>query len=199
MSPAISSSSNPQTSGAPPCRKRTPQQLAQTDGRHVQRESHTRRRAQLRLGCRGPNAPRCRGRLVFPRSSNLLGSILAHFSVGQKEYRRAVPLVRWECTVLGFQRHTEAPKVSFLALLLRSHSKLQSFLGIMWQRTKPNDEGQIMAGAHVIHVRWLVVVGALVVGPTANCEPIRLACEGAMRANEPRLDRLDKIPHVPCD
>ncbi len=46
--------------------------------------------------------------------------------------------------------------------------------------------------AHVPTVRWLVVVGALVSAPAANCEPVRLACEGAMRANVPRLDRLDE-------
>jgi hypothetical protein len=41
-------------------------------------------------------------------------------------------------------------------------------------------------------MRWLVMVAALVVGPAANSEPIHLACEGAMRANEPRHERLDE-------
>ena len=38
--------------------------------------------------------------------------------------------------------------------------------------------------------RWMAVVAALVIGPVANSEPIHLACEGAMRANEPRQERL---------
>jgi hypothetical protein len=33
---------------------------------------------------------------------------------------------------------------------------------------------------------------ASMIGPTANSEPIHLACEGAMRANEPRHERLDE-------
>jgi hypothetical protein len=33
-------------------------------------------------------------------------------------------------------------------------------------------------------VRWLVIVAALVIGPAANSEPIHLACEGVMRANQ---------------
>jgi hypothetical protein len=41
---------------------------------------------------------------------------------------------------------------------------------------------------HVPALRWLVVAAALVLGTAANSEPIRLACEGAMRANEPRHD-----------
>ena len=49
-----------------------------------------------------------------------------------------------------------------------------------------------MARAHVPAIRWLVVVGAVVVVSAANCEAVHLACEGAMRANEPRLDRVDE-------
>ena len=41
-------------------------------------------------------------------------------------------------------------------------------------------------------MRWLLIVSALVIGSTANSEPIRLACEGAMRANEPRHERLEE-------
>jgi hypothetical protein len=37
-------------------------------------------------------------------------------------------------------------------------------------------------------LRWSIVAAALVLGTAANSEPIRLACEGAMRANEPRHD-----------
>jgi hypothetical protein len=46
--------------------------------------------------------------------------------------------------------------------------------------------------ARVPTVRWLVVVAALLIGSAANSEPIHLACEGAMRANEPRHERLDE-------
>ena len=49
-----------------------------------------------------------------------------------------------------------------------------------------------MVRAHMPAVRWLFVVGALVIASTANSEPVRLACEGAMRANVPRSDRLDE-------
>ena len=49
-----------------------------------------------------------------------------------------------------------------------------------------------MIRARVPTVLWLVIVAALVVGSTANSEPIHLACEGAMRANEPRHERLDE-------
>jgi hypothetical protein len=49
-----------------------------------------------------------------------------------------------------------------------------------------------MVRAHVPAIRWLVVVGAVVFATAANCEPVRLACEGTMRANEPRRDRLDE-------
>ena len=49
-----------------------------------------------------------------------------------------------------------------------------------------------MVRASVPTVLWLVIVAALVVGPAANSEPIHLACEGAMRANEPRHERLDE-------
>src|SRR6185312_2591079 len=45
-----------------------------------------------------------------------------------------------------------------------------------------------MVSAHGPTIRWLVIVAALVFGPSANSEPIHLACEGAMRANEPRHD-----------
>ena len=42
---------------------------------------------------------------------------------------------------------------------------------------------------HAPTIRWLVIVAAVVFfGPSANSEPIHLACEGAMRANEPRHD-----------
>jgi hypothetical protein len=41
---------------------------------------------------------------------------------------------------------------------------------------------------HAPALRWLIVAAALVLGTAANSEPIRLACEGAMRANEPRHD-----------
>ena len=47
-----------------------------------------------------------------------------------------------------------------------------------------------MVRAHVPTMRWLVMAAALVIGPAANSEPIHLACEGAMRANEPRQERL---------
>ena len=47
-----------------------------------------------------------------------------------------------------------------------------------------------MVRARVPTMRWLVIVAALVIGPVANSEPIHLACEGAMRANEPRQERL---------
>jgi hypothetical protein len=53
-------------------------------------------------------------------------------------------------------------------------------------------KGSIMVRARVPTMRWLVIVAALVVGPAANSEPIHLACEGAMRANEPRQERLDE-------
>jgi hypothetical protein len=50
-----------------------------------------------------------------------------------------------------------------------------------------------MVRARVLTMGWLAIVGALVIGPAANSEPIHLACEGAMRANEPRRDwRLDE-------
>jgi hypothetical protein len=52
--------------------------------------------------------------------------------------------------------------------------------------------GQIMVRAHVPTMRWLAIVAALVIGPAAISEPIHLACEGAMRANEPRQERLDE-------
>ena len=48
-----------------------------------------------------------------------------------------------------------------------------------------------MVRARVPAMRSLVIVAALVIGP-ANSEPIHLACEGAMRANEPRQERLDE-------
>lgn len=41
---------------------------------------------------------------------------------------------------------------------------------------------------HAPSLRWLIVAAALVLGTAAKSEPIRLACEGAMRANEPRHD-----------
>jgi hypothetical protein len=42
-------------------------------------------------------------------------------------------------------------------------------------------------------VRSLLAVAALVSGAAANSEPIQLACEGAMRANEARQDwRLEE-------
>ena len=40
--------------------------------------------------------------------------------------------------------------------------------------------------------RWIAVAAVLVIGSAANAEPIHLACEGAMRANEPRRERLDE-------
>ena len=50
-----------------------------------------------------------------------------------------------------------------------------------------------MVRARAPIVRWLVIVAALVIGPAANSEPIHLACEGVMRANEIRHDwRLDE-------
>jgi hypothetical protein len=42
--------------------------------------------------------------------------------------------------------------------------------------------------ARVPTMRWLVIAAALVISPAANSEPIHLACEGAMRANEPQHD-----------
>jgi hypothetical protein len=45
-----------------------------------------------------------------------------------------------------------------------------------------------MIRAHGPPMRWLVIVAALLFGPAANSEPIHLACEGAMRANEPQHD-----------
>jgi hypothetical protein len=52
--------------------------------------------------------------------------------------------------------------------------------------------GRMMVRARAPIVHWLVIVVALVIGPAANSEPIRLACEGAMRANEPGYARLDE-------
>ena len=49
-----------------------------------------------------------------------------------------------------------------------------------------------MVRARVPMMGWLVIVAVLVIGSTANSEPIHLACEGAMRANEPRQERLDE-------
>ena len=50
-----------------------------------------------------------------------------------------------------------------------------------------------MVRARLPIMRWLVIVAALVSGAAANSEPIQLACEGAMRANEPRHDwRLEE-------
>ena len=49
-----------------------------------------------------------------------------------------------------------------------------------------------MVRAHVPTMRWLVIVAALATSPAASSEPIHLACEGAMRANEARHDRLDE-------
>jgi hypothetical protein len=49
-----------------------------------------------------------------------------------------------------------------------------------------------MVCARVPTMCWLGIVAALVIGPAANSEPIHLACEGAMRANEPRQERLDE-------
>src|SRR6476659_2718721 len=49
-----------------------------------------------------------------------------------------------------------------------------------------------MVRTRVLTVRWLVIVAALLVGSAANSEPIHLACEGAMRANEPRHERSDE-------
>ncbi len=48
--------------------------------------------------------------------------------------------------------------------------------------------GEIMLRAWRPATRSLLVVAALVTGSAANSEPIHLACEGAMRANEPRQD-----------
>jgi hypothetical protein len=45
-----------------------------------------------------------------------------------------------------------------------------------------------MVRARKSTTRSLLVVATLVSAPTANSEPIHLACEGAMRANEPRQD-----------
>ena len=45
-----------------------------------------------------------------------------------------------------------------------------------------------MVCARVPTMCWLGIVAALVIGPAANSEPIHLACEGAMRANEPQHD-----------
>src|ERR1700730_3125347 len=57
----------------------------------------------------------------------------------------------------------------------------------------PKPKGEIMVHTHAPTMRWLLIVAALVIGPAANSEPIRLACEGAMRANEIRHDsRLDE-------
>ena len=39
---------------------------------------------------------------------------------------------------------------------------------------------------------WLDIVAVLLIGSATNSEPIHLACEGAMRANEPRQERLDE-------
>lgn len=41
-----------------------------------------------------------------------------------------------------------------------------------------------MVRARVLAARWLTIVATLLIGPGANSEPIRLACEGAMSANE---------------
>ena len=50
-----------------------------------------------------------------------------------------------------------------------------------------------MVRAHAPTMRWLVIIAALVIGPAANSEPVRLACEGAMTANEIRQNwRLDE-------
>jgi hypothetical protein len=49
-----------------------------------------------------------------------------------------------------------------------------------------------MARARVPAVSSLVIVCALAIGAAANSEPLRLACEGTMRANEPRHERLDE-------
>jgi hypothetical protein len=46
-----------------------------------------------------------------------------------------------------------------------------------------------MVRARVPMMGWLVIVAVLAIGSTANSEPIHLACEGAMRANEPRQER----------
>ena len=53
-------------------------------------------------------------------------------------------------------------------------------------------KGEIMVRARAPTVRWLVIVAALLIGSAANSEPIHLACEGAMRANEPQHKRLDE-------
>ena len=49
-----------------------------------------------------------------------------------------------------------------------------------------------MVRALALAGRWMAVAAVLVIGPAANAEPIHLACEGAMRANEPRQERLDE-------
>jgi hypothetical protein len=49
-----------------------------------------------------------------------------------------------------------------------------------------------MVRARVPMMGWLVIVAVLLIGSAANSEPIHLACEGAMRANEPRQERLDE-------
>ena len=49
-----------------------------------------------------------------------------------------------------------------------------------------------MVRARAPTVRWLVIVAALLIGSAANSESIHLACEGAMRANEPQHERLDE-------
>jgi hypothetical protein len=57
----------------------------------------------------------------------------------------------------------------------------------------PKPKGEIMVRTHAPTMRWLIIVAALVIGPAANSEPIRLACEGAMSANEIGRDlRLDE-------
>jgi hypothetical protein len=48
--------------------------------------------------------------------------------------------------------------------------------------------GEIMVRAGVYAMRCPVIIAALVFGTAASSEPIRLACEGAMRANEPQHD-----------
>jgi hypothetical protein len=49
-----------------------------------------------------------------------------------------------------------------------------------------------MVRALALAGRWMAVAAVLVIGSAANAEPIHLACEGAMRANEPRQERLDE-------
>jgi hypothetical protein len=49
-----------------------------------------------------------------------------------------------------------------------------------------------MVRALVPTMRWLAFLAALVVCSAAKSEPIHLACEGTMRANEPKHDRLDE-------